>query len=196
MGESQGSPPLLPVEFVLQPVPDLAQQGVIALQLLLPLLDPVELLPPRAPGVSAVTTLHGEGVLREDGRVGIHLLLLRDSPVQREVHISQLPFLSRPSLPSSFTFLSPFTFPFPFLPFPLLSTETANMNQNPEEREHEAEDDESLHGEESKDLDVRVYPEESVDQGEGDSQESEALIENDGEVGEAALVGSVDDDQY
>ena len=153
------------MEVVPQPVLDLTQQG--AVPLLLALLDPVELLSPRAPGVPAAPALQG-GVLREDGRVGVYfLLLLFYGPVQGEVNVSQLPLLPRrfPPLPSSFfTFLSLF----PFLPFPLLPAEAANVKEYSDEGEYEAEDDESLQNEKDKSLDVGVNCEEFVGQGEAD----------------------------
>ena len=164
------------MEVVHQPVPNLTQQGVISLLLLL--LDPVDLLPPRAPGIPAVPALRGEGVLWKDSRVGVHLLLLLDGPVQGEVHISQLPLLPRrfPLLPSSFfTFLSPL----PFFPFHLLPLKAVNVKEYSDEREGKAENDESLHVEKDKSLDLGAYLEEVVDQGERDRQESEALVEND-----------------
>ena len=69
------------------------------------------------------------------------------------------------------------------------------MKEDSDEREYEAEDNKSLENEKDKSLDVGVYLEEFVDQGKTDRQESEALVEDDGEVGKAALVGPVDDDQ-
>ena len=152
------------MEVIPQFVLDLAQQGVITLPLAI--LDPVELLSPRAPGIPAVPALRGEGVLREDGHF---LLLLLDGPVQGEVNISQLPLppWRVPHLPSSFfTFLSPF----PFLP-----AEATNVKEYSDEGEYEADDDESLQNEKDKSLDIRVYPEKCW-AGEGHRQKGEALV--------------------
>ena len=53
------------------------------------------------------------------------------------------------------------------------------MKEDSDERKGQAEDDKSLQNEKDKSLDVGVNCEEFVDQGEGDCQEGEGLVEDD-----------------